>query len=143
MFGTDRQSIRRFFIESRQKHLDGQPLSPLERLVVGVLQEHPEYDSLLSDSDAVIDKDYLPEQGETNPFLHMGMHISLQEQLSTDRPAGIRDLYQQLSNKIGDPHNAEHQLMECLGHSLWEAQRNNKAPDEQAYLDCIRRLLKK
>jgi hypothetical protein len=141
VFGTDRESIRRFFIECRQKHLDNQPLSPLERLIVEVLREHPEYDALLSKTEEILDRDYMPEQGETNPFLHMGMHITLQEQLGSDRPAGIRDLYQRLTQKAGDAHSAEHQMMECLGLSLWEAQRNNTAPDEQAYLECIRRLV--
>ena len=87
------------------------------------------------------EKDYTPEGGETNPFLHLGMHISLREQLDTDRPRGIALLYRQLSQRAVDLHQAEHWLMECLGQTLWEAQRNNQMPDEQAYLECARRLL--
>lgn len=140
MFGADRQSVRRFFIDCWKKRLDGQPLEPLERLVVEVLQEHPEYHAILSSPEEAIDRDFPPEQGHPNPFLHMGMHITLREQLASDRPPGIRDGYQKIARKAGDGHETEHQLMECLGLILWEAQRNNRMPDEIAYLDCIRRL---
>ena len=142
MFGSDRQSIRRFFTTCRQKHLDNQPLEPLERLVVEVLLEHPEYNPLLSGSEEILDRDYQPEQGETNPFLHMGMHITLREQLAADRRVGIRELYRRLGQKVGDTHSAEHQLMECLGLVLWEAQRSNTMPDDKAYLDCVHKLIK-
>lgn len=142
MFGNDRAPIRRIFFQAWQKKRNDQPLEPLERLLAQIIQEHPEYHKLLENSDAAVDKDFLPEGGQTNPFLHLGMHVSLQEQIQTNRPAGILDLYQQLANKIGDTHETEHQLMECLGQMLWEAQRNQRGPDEQAYLDCIKSLIR-
>ena len=86
--------------------------------------------------------EFLPETGDANPFLHLAMHLSLQEQISTDRPTGITALYQQLTRLTGDPHTADHQLMECLGVMLWEAQRNHALPDESAYLECVRGLFK-
>ncbi|MBU0498634.1 MAG: DUF1841 family protein [Gammaproteobacteria bacterium] len=140
MFGADRQSIRRYFIDCWRKRLDGQPLEPLERLVVEVLLEHPEYHPLLGSPEEAIERDFPPEQGHPNPFLHLGMHISLREQLASDRPPGIRDLYQKITAKTADSHETEHRLMECLGLILWEAQRDNRMPDDKAYLECIRRL---
>jgi hypothetical protein len=143
MFGSDRTQMRRFFTETWRKARNGEVLVPLEQLLAGVIQQHPEYHPLIEAPDNAHDKDFLPDGGETNPFLHMGMHISLQEQVGTDRPAGIRTLYQKAVTKVGDSHEAEHQMMECLGKMLWEAQRENRAPDEQAYLQCVKHLVAK
>ncbi|AKH19100.1 DUF1841 family protein [Sedimenticola thiotaurini] len=140
MFGNDRTQMRRYFTEAWRKASAGEELIPLERMIADVIQQHPEYHAMLETEESVLDKDFLPDLGETNPFLHMSMHISLQEQISTDRPNGIRPLYQQLVMRAGDSHEAEHRMMECLGQMLWEAQRQNRMPDEQAYLSCIRKL---
>ncbi len=141
MFTNDRTQIRRVFTEAWRKRREGLPMEPLEQLIAHIVEQHPEYHKLLGNPDAALDKDYLPEAGETNPFLHMGMHISLQEQISTDRPAGIAGLHRRLTQRIGDPHEAEHRMMECLARMLWEAQRNNRLPDEQAYLEGLKALL--
>ncbi|MBL3600487.1 MAG: DUF1841 family protein [gamma proteobacterium endosymbiont of Lamellibrachia anaximandri] len=141
MFGGDRNQIRQVFVDAWQKRVQGKPLEPLEQMIAAVVAEHPEYHKLLDDREAALSREFLPEDGESNPFLHMGMHISLQEQLSTDRPNGIAGLYQRLTQRIGDVHEAEHQLMECLAHMLWEAQVNKRMPDEQAYLECVKRLV--
>lgn len=143
MFTNDRTQMRKVFTEAWRKQQAGLPMEPLEQIIAQIIQQHPEYHQLLENPDAALDKDFLPEGGQTNPFLHLGMHISIQEQISTNRPAGIRELYQQLANKLGDTHEAEHQIMECLGRMLWEAQRNNKMPDEQAYLKQIKSLVRK
>ena len=143
MYGNDRTSMRQMFTEAWRKRRQGMPLQPLELLIADVVALHPEYHALLQSPDRVLDKDYTPEGGETNPFLHLAMHVSLREQLGTDRPPGIAALYRQLSGRAGDTHRTEHRLMECLGQILWEAQRNNDMPDEQAYLECARRLLNK
>ena len=141
MYGQNRTQMRQFFISSWRKHMAGEPMQPLESLVAGIIQQHPEYHALLN-SDSELDKDYTEEGGQGNPFLHMGMHITLAEQLSTDRPSGIRDLHKQITRQHGDAHAAEHQMMECLGLVLWEASRQNRAPDETAYLDYLKKLLK-
>jgi hypothetical protein len=140
MFAPDRNSMRRVFVDAWRKFQNNEPLQPLEQVVAEVVKQHPEYHRLLNAGENVLDREFLPEGGQTNPFLHMGMHISLQEQIGTDRPPGIRDLHRRLSLQQGDAHEAEHRMMECLGHSLWQAQRNGGMPDEQAYLDCLRNL---
>lgn len=141
MFSDNRIEIRQVFAGSWKKFNEGGILEPLERLIVEIIKLHPEYHGMLNDPASALDKDYLPEQGETNPFLHMGMHISIQEQIKTDRPRGIAPLYHQLVMKIGDAHETEHRLMECLGQMLWEAQRAGRMPDEKAYLACAAKLL--
>lgn len=141
MFGNDRTQMRRMFTDSWKKFQQKQPMEPLEQLITEIITQHPEYHNMLAQPDAVLDKDYQPEQGQTNPFLHMAMHISIREQISTNRPQGISELYQQLTIRSGAPHEAEHQMMECLGQMLWEAQRNNRMPDEQDYLECVKKLL--
>lgn len=143
MFSNDRNQMRQVFLQAWKKYNENQALEPIEELIAGILSQHPEYQPLLENEDKALARDYLPEAGETNPFLHMGMHIAIHEQLSTDRPQGIAGLFQQLVMQAGDPHVAEHQVMECLGEMLWRAQRDGRMPDEQGYLDCLRKLLKK
>ena len=139
MFGQDRTQLRSFFNQSWQKRLAGQPLQPLEHIVADVISQHPEYHALVTGETS--DRDYTAEQGQTNPFLHMGMHITLAEQLGADRPPGIRELHRSITRKQGDSHAAEHLMMECLGLILWEAQSQSRMPDEAAYLRCLQRLI--
>ncbi len=142
MFGNNRDSLRRYYCTVWEKANAGQALEPLERLIARIIHDHPEYQPMLVDAEAALSRDYLPEMGQTNPFLHLGMHIAIHEQLGTDRPAGILGVYQQLCRKAGDSHEAEHQMMDCLGETLWEAQRNGREPDEQAYLARLMRKLR-
>lgn len=137
-YGQDRNQIRRFFFDVWQKRREGAPLEPMEKMIARVIEQHPEYHKLLEDPQA-IDRDWLPEMGESNPFLHMGMHIAIQEQLTTNRPGGIVEAYQTLLSRVGDAHEVEHRIMECLGETLWQAQRAGTEPDDAYYLDCLKR----
>ncbi len=141
MFGTDRTALRRFYAESWRKARCNEPLEALEQQIAAVISEHPEYQQLFESTDEALERDFAPESGTTNPFLHMGMHLALREQLATGRPVGIRELWPRLLKKVGDAHEVEHRMMECLGQALWEAQRNNRMPDEAAYLECLYRIL--
>jgi hypothetical protein len=136
MFGNNRDQLRQFYVDSWQKFQQGQFLNELEKQVVAVIKEHPEYHALLDNKQA-LQAEYLPEMGETNPFLHMGMHIGIHEQLSTRRPAGINAIYQTLVSKFGT-HDAEHQMMDCLAEAIWSAQKNNRPPNDEQYLECLR-----
>ncbi|MEW7983541.1 MAG: DUF1841 family protein [gamma proteobacterium symbiont of Phacoides pectinatus] len=140
MFGTDRQQLRRMFFNAWEKFRRHQPLEPLERMIAEIVVQHPEYHAMLEQPERVLERDYLPEQGQTNPFLHLAMHISIQEQVGTDRPPGVAESYRLLALRCGDPHEAEHRMMECLGEMLWSAQRNHLPPDEQCYLECLKKL---
>jgi len=144
MFGQDRNQTRQFFLDVRQKAAGGADpaeLEPLEQLVALVIEQHPEYHQLLDNGDLALEQDYLPELGHSNPFLHMGMHIAIHEQLGSERPVGIRQIWTQLSQRHGSSHEAEHRMMECLAEILWQAQRDHLPPDEQAYLEKMRALL--
>ena len=140
MYGSDRDAMRRVFVEAWRKAEGGEPLQPLERLIAEVVAEHPEYQRFLSCDDGGIGRDFPPELGETNPFLHMGLHVSIREQLSLDRPPGVTALYWRIRLRTGDAHSAEHRIMDCLAQGLWEAQRSGAMPDEARYLDCLRVL---
>ena len=140
LFGQNRDELRRYYLQVWHKHRQQEPLQPLEQLIAEVVGSHPEYHPLLENEENALARDYGPQQGESNPFLHMGMHLAIREQLMTDRPPGLRAAHAALSLRLGDPHQAEHQIMECLGQALWEAQRAGRAPDEQAYLECVRKL---
>lgn len=141
LFGQDRDQIRRVYFQSWDKFKKQQPMEPMESIIAALIKQHPEYHEFFDNSEQNQDRDFTPEMGQTNPFLHLGMHISIQEQLSTQRPAEITGLYQSLCSKTGDPHEAEHLIMDCLGEMLWNAQKNQQAPDEKAYLECVRKLL--
>lgn len=140
MFGTDRTALRRYYAESWRKARANEPLEALEQQIATIIGEHPEYQPFIEAPEAALERDFAAESGESNPFLHMGMHLALREQLSTGRPAGIRELWPLLLKKIGDAHEVEHRMMECLGQALWEAQRSNRMPDETAYLECLRKI---
>ncbi len=136
MFGHDRNQLRKVFYDSWQAKLSAAPLDAMQTVIVRIIELHPEYQKLFASADA-LEREYPPEQGETNPFLHMSMHIALAEQLSTNRPAGIRACYQNLLDKHGTAHAAEHDMMECLAEALWQAQRSQQPPDAAAYLRCL------
>ena len=139
IFSQDRTALRQMYRDAWIKHRKQLPLSPLEAQIAQVIAEHPEFHALIEANE--LQADFTPEMGQSNPFLHMGMHLAIREQVATDRPAGIRTLHGQLSTAAGAALEAEHQMMEALGETLWEAQRNNAAPDERAYLERLRRLL--
>ena len=139
-FSQSRDDLRRFYLQTWQKQQQGAILEPLERIVTQVIAMHPEYQAMLANQGQLLHADYQPEQGQSNPFLHMGMHLALHEQIATDRPAGIRAVHSALRLRLGDAHEAEHHMMECLGQALWEAQRAGQMPDEQAYLECLKWL---
>jgi len=140
MFSNDRTELRKVFYDCWKLKRDGQSLDALQQMIAGVIEQHPEYHALL-ESDTYLDRDFHAVAGETNPFLHMSMHIALIEQISTDRPTGIRDCHQQLTRSLGSPHEAEHRMMECLTEAIWQAQRNNQMPDESAYLACLKNII--
>lgn len=139
MFNPSKEDVRRFFCEAWAKHGAQQPLAPIEAIAVDWIMQHPEYHEAFSDLEKALAKDYSVEQGSTNPFLHLSMHVSIEEQLSIDQPPGIRDAFTQLAQRLGSRHDAMHAVMECLGEVLWQAQRNNSPIDGQAYVDAVRR----
>jgi Domain of unknown function (DUF1841) len=145
MLQPTREDVRRFFCDAWGKHCTGQPTSPLERIAVGCILEHPEYQPLLADADAVLDRDFPVEAGRENPFLHLSMHLSLEEQVSIDQPPGVRTLLEALQRRHGDRHPALHEAMECLGEIVWRTQRGTLPPDmstiNHAYLECLRQRL--
>lgn len=140
MFSSDRNSHRSVFIRAWKKAKDKQPLEPLEIQIVEIVRQHPEYQALLEEEATALDLDFPPEQGQSNPFLHLGLHIAILEQLSIDQPTGIRHLYQNLAHRTGDTHAAEHQIMECLVESLWKLQHDRQPFDERDYLECVKRV---
>jgi len=143
MFYTqDRDKLRLFFCQSWQKRLNNQPLEALENMLCQVIELHPEYHSLIENEDKALGRDYLPEDGETNPFMHLSMHLAIHEQLSVNHPKGLADLYQKLVQEIGDTHEAEHQIMDCMGEMMWRAQQTRTEPDANFYLKCLKKKLK-
>lgn len=140
LFTQNREEIRRFYLQAWEKQQQGLPLEPLEAQIADIILAHPEYHTILEQGEDSLEREWTPEMGESNPFLHMGMHLTIREQLSTDRPPGIRTATQRLLKQIGDGHTTEHQMMECLGETLWHGQRGDQPPDELAYLRCVERL---
>jgi hypothetical protein len=128
------------YVDAWRKHRDRAPLQPLEAQIADVVSLHPEYHALLEAGGESIDHDWSPEAGETNPFLHMGMHLAIREQVATNRPTGIMSIHETLVSRSGDVHLAEHLMMEVLAETLWRAQRDGGPPDEATYLLALRRL---
>ena len=139
MFMQDRETLRKTFAEAWNRYKAGLPLEPQQDLVGKVVALHPEYQPLLENQEA-IEADYDGSDGQTNPFLHMSLHIAVREQLGLDRPPGVRAAFDGLLARLQDPHKVEHEMIECLAAELWQAQRDARAPDEQAYLTALGRL---
>ena len=137
MFNPSREQVRQFFVDTWAGYRAGRSLSGNEAVALEVLLAHPEYHQLLEHPERYIERDYLPEMGETNPFLHLAMHLSIAEQLSIDQPVGVRARYQQLLSRHGNIMDAQHDMMDCLAEMIWQAQRNNTAYDPLAYLQCL------
>ena len=140
MFDIDRDQSRQLFFKAWEKHRTKQIMEPLESLIASIIQLHPEYHAFLENLEPNQDKEFFPEMGDTNPFLHMGLHIAIREQLSINQPMGIKDIYNQLLTRHQDPHSVEHLMIDCLAQSIWEAQRNKTMPDNETYLNCLKAL---
>lgn len=140
LYTSERDKLRQFYVDTWKKARMGLAMDPMETMIARVIELHPEYHRLL-ENEKHLGNEYKPEDGETNPFLHMGMHLGLQEQVAMDRPQGIQTVYQQLGEKIGDVHETEHAMMECLAEVLWVSQRDQVEPDEQVYLAALQALL--
>lgn len=139
MFQPSQHDVRRFFCTAHAKHQAGAPMDAMETLAAGWIAEHPEYHADLADLDAALAASYTVDDGRTNPFLHLAMHLSISEQCSIDQPSGIRQAVELLAARRDTLHAAHHEVMDCLGEMLWASQRSGQPPDGQAYIDAVRR----
>ena len=139
MFSPSQADVRRFFCQVHAKSKAGETMEALETLASLWIAEHPEYHAVLSDLDAALDTARVAEDGESNPFLHLSMHLSISEQCSIDQPHGIRGAVERLVARMDSLHDAHHAAMECLGQMVWERQRAGRPPDGSAYIDCVLR----
>ncbi|MDP2695527.1 MAG: DUF1841 family protein, partial [Gallionella sp.] len=129
MFNPSRDEARNFLFESWRKRRAGELLTPLEDLATQLIAKHPEYHAVLENPERHQDQDYPPEQGAANPFLHLMMHLTIEEHISIKQPAGIRALFARMTRQFDSEHDAQHRMMECLGEMIWQAQRNRTQPD--------------
>jgi len=139
MFNPSRSQAREFLFDLWEKHRAGAALTAIESMALAIVLEHPEYHRYLGDRERYLDRDWKPEGGETNPFLHLQMHLAIEEQLSVDQPPGIRATVEALASRRGSMHDARHDVMDCLAEAIWNAQRHGAAFDNASYLDCLRR----
>jgi len=139
MFNPSRDQVRQFFFDVWTKYRAGQPLAGAEQPALEAILVHPEYHGVLDQAERFLERDYLPELGETNPFLHLSMHLALADQISIDQPAGIRERYRKLLEFHGDAMHAQHEAIDCLAEMVWQSQRSGTPYDPAAYLDCLDR----
>jgi hypothetical protein len=137
LFNPSRDEARLFLFESWRKHRAKELLTPLEDLVAQLIAKHPEYFAVLENPQQHQEQDYLPEHGATNPFLHLMMHLTIEEQISIDQPPGIRAHFVRLTQKLESEHEAQHRIMECLSEMIWQAQHNRTQPDAAIYFACL------
>jgi len=137
LFNPSRDEARNFLFETWRKRRAKELLTPLEDLTAQLIEKHPEYHAVLEDPDGNQDKDYLPEHCETNPFLHLMMHLTIEEQISIDQPQGIRAHFVRLTRQFESEHDAQHRMMECLSEMIWQSQRNRTQPDALIYFTCL------
>lgn len=138
MFNPSREQVRQFFCRAWRKHLAREVLDGAEVTAADLIAEHPEYHALLTDETAALEREFTPEGGQMNPFLHLSLHLAIAEQISIDQPPGIKAAYHALRRTM-EVHDAEHAVMECLGETIWRSQRDAAPLDGEAYLECVRR----
>jgi hypothetical protein len=138
LFAPSRDQVRQFFFATWKKYREQAAPQGIEALALDVILLHPEYHAVLDDPEHYLEQEYFPEMGETNPFLHMAMHLSLEEQVSIDQPRGVKTELERLVRVTGSRHDASHTAIECLAEMLWRAQRDGAAPDATAYLECLK-----
>jgi|SRR6185369_1233931 len=136
MFNPTREQVREMFFGAWRKYRAGEPLAGIETLALEAILMHPEYHGVVGQPERFREKDYTDE---SNPFLHMSLHVALAEQLSIDQPPGVARLFDQLMLVKQDGHEAAHEAIECLAETVWRAQRHGKTPDASEYLDCLSR----
>jgi hypothetical protein len=139
MFAPSRDEARTFFFDTWAKYRRGEALTDLETVALQVIGLHPDYHPLLDRPERHLDRDYSPENGQVNPFLHLSLHLAVEEQLAIDQPRGVRSHYERLLTSSGSEHDAKHVVLECLGETIWQAQRHGTPPDEKIYLECLER----
>jgi hypothetical protein len=139
MYNPTREQARQFFIDAWRKQRERLPLTQLEVIAADLVQHHPEYQAVIEDPDSALDRDWTPEMGQTNPFLHLSLHLAIEEHLSIDQPHGLRAAFETLLARRGDRHDALHDVLECLGETMWRAQKSQSPPDGEAYVECVRR----
>jgi hypothetical protein len=135
-----REALRRSYLDAWRKRRESLPMEPLEHQIATVIEHHPEYQAFLETGAEAVSREFTPEGGQSNPFLHMGLHLAIREQVATDRPSGIASVHAELCRRLGDEHEAQHKMIECLGEALWRSQRSGLPPDDRAYLEALRRL---
>ncbi len=139
LFNPSRDQVREFFFALWAKSREGGALTPLESQALAVVMEHPEYHAVLGDPERYRSREWPPEGGEMNPFLHLSLHLAIEEQVSIDQPPGIRAALERLAARRGSAHEARHAALECLAEQVWQAQRHGTPLDNAAYLDCLAR----
>jgi len=137
MFNPSQHDVRRFFGETYRKLYAKEILTPLEDIAANWIQEHTEYHDDLKDLEQALAADYSVDRGQTNPFLHLAMHLSISEQISVNQPVGVRPAFERLTYKLQSAHEAHHQMMECLGEMIWNSQRSGLPPDGAAYIEAL------
>ncbi|MFZ2649220.1 MAG: DUF1841 family protein [Burkholderiaceae bacterium] len=138
MFAPSQADVRRFFCETYRKHREAAPLTPMEGLASHWIALHPEYHADLGSVEIALAAQFDMRTGRTNPFLHLSMHLTISEQLGIDQPHGIRSAFDALSQRLGSAHDAQHEVMECLGEMIWQSQRSGAPPDGERYIECVR-----
>jgi len=142
MFSPDRNDVRKFFAEAWRKHCSRAPLSPLDCMAVDIVVAHPEYQQGLASGELAMNSEFTAKPGSMNPFLHLSLHLAIEEQLSIDQPYGLRLAFERIVAKSSDRHDALHAVLECLGETVWRSQREGKPLDAGAYLECVRKRCK-
>lgn len=141
LFNPTRDQARQLFFDTWAKFKQQQMLTDLEKIALHVIQMHPEYHDVLNTPEQYRQREYFPLMGETNPFLHMSLHLSILEQMTIDQPVGIKHLYTELCSKQ-HAHDAQHVILDCLAETIWYAQQNKLALDSERYLNLIKQTLK-
>ena len=137
MYTNNRDAYRQAFFIAWDKYKKKLPLEPVESQLIEVILLHPEYHALLERPNAYEQQEFTFEE---NPFIRMSLHLTVREQVRTNRPAGVTAIYQELLKKYINGQEVEYRMMECLAKILLHSQQSGTMPNEEEYLKQLKVL---
>lgn len=142
MYDVNTDDVRLFFADVWRKRQQPLLLNALQQKALRIIAAHTEYAPYLENVEHFLNRTWRPEEGETNPFLHLSLHLSVQEQVAIDQPFGITAIHQSLCEQYaGDWVKAEHDMIEALAETIWQAQCYGQGLDVNVYMTRLRSLV--
>ncbi|MDQ6980241.1 MAG: DUF1841 family protein [Ghiorsea sp.] len=132
---------RQIFWDAWQKAQADLPLNALEVRIARVIAMHSEYHHFFDDMDTFLERDFQVDDG-MNPYLHLSLHLAIEEQLATKHPPEAAKLMEHyMLNLKKERHETLHVILEVLAETVYQSQRTGQEPNPETYAGQLRVLM--